>query len=146
MKTKFLGQKKGFSLVELMVVVAIIGILTSIAVPKFNSFRAKAIRAEAISSLTNINTLQQLYYTDADEYGTLGEIGFTNTAGKSKYAYSSSLVASNSRYEATATSDKPLCGNATQDVMKTNQDGVITSGQTPTTPDTAGNDGLTPCL
>ena len=141
MKIKILGKKsKGFSLVELMVVVAIIGILTSIAVPKFNKFRAKAIRAEATATLTNINTLQQLYYTDNDAYTTNPTtLGFSyNTAGGMSAKYTYALSSGDlSQYTATATSKKKLCPNENElDLLMTTDTGELSVKQ----------DGLGLCL
>ena len=58
----------GFSLVELMVAVGIIGVMSSVAVPKYQKFRANAAQSEAQATLSSIYTLQQLYYTENDNY------------------------------------------------------------------------------
>ena len=58
----------GFSLLELMVVVAIIGVLAAVAVPRFNIFRARARQAEAKSNLGVIFTLQEAFKIDKEEY------------------------------------------------------------------------------
>ena len=68
------GQK-GFSLVELMIVVAIIGILAALAVPKFQTFQAKARQTEGKNNLSHMFTLQMSYYGDNDQYGKVDSTG-----------------------------------------------------------------------
>ncbi|MEY4630449.1 MAG: pilin [Pseudomonadota bacterium] len=58
----------GFSLVELMIVVAIIGILASLAIPRFQQFQSKSRQAEARSNLSHIYTLQVSYNGDNDTF------------------------------------------------------------------------------
>lgn len=57
---------KGFSLVELMIVVAIIGILAAVAVPNFKRFQAKAKQSEAKTLLSNFYAVAQAAHA---EYG-----------------------------------------------------------------------------
>jgi type IV pilus assembly protein PilA len=58
----------GFTLVELMVVIAIIGILATIAIPQYASFRQKSYNSAAISDLRNVKTNLEAYYKDYQEY------------------------------------------------------------------------------
>ncbi len=58
----------GFSLLELMVVVAILGILATVAVPRFNIFRARARQAEAKTNLGVIFTLQESFSIEYESY------------------------------------------------------------------------------
>ena len=58
----------GFTLIELMVVVAIVAILTLVAYPAYQGFVVKANRAEAKSYLMDVAQMQQLYFNDARTY------------------------------------------------------------------------------
>ena len=57
------GQK-GFTLIELMIVIAIIGILAAIAIPQFVSYRQKGYNTDAKGELKSFYTACQAYYAD----------------------------------------------------------------------------------
>ena len=61
-------DKKGFSLVELMIVVAIIAILAAIAIPSFLRFAMRSKTAEATSNLAAIRTGEEAYRAENDVY------------------------------------------------------------------------------
>lgn len=70
-------NEAGFSLVELMIVVGIIGLLATLAIPRFQQFQAKAKMAEAKTSLSHIYTLQEAYHLDNNSYVNFGAVGYT---------------------------------------------------------------------
>ncbi len=61
-------NQKGFTLIELMIVIAIIGILAAIAIPQFGFYRRRAQNATAQSDLKNFMTAQEAYYVDEATY------------------------------------------------------------------------------
>lgn len=70
-------NEKGFSLIELMIVVAIIGILAAIAVPNFQKYQAKSRQGEAKSLLSGIYTANKSFFAEWTIYrGDFGNIGF----------------------------------------------------------------------
>jgi prepilin-type N-terminal cleavage/methylation domain-containing protein len=75
MKFASLKNQKGFSLVELMIVVGIIGILATLALPRFKQFQAKAKMGEAKNILSHIYTLQQTYSLDNNTYVNFPNMG-----------------------------------------------------------------------
>ena len=78
---------EGFSLVELMVVVSIIGVLASVAVPNFQKYQARAKQTEAKVQLSTIYTIERTFVMDQNSYTScLYDIGFQpNGVGKSYY-------------------------------------------------------------
>jgi type IV pilus assembly protein PilA len=65
---KFHNRKGGFTLIELMIVVAIIGILAAIAIPNFLRFQLKAKSSEGKTNLAAIRTAEESYYSEFGEY------------------------------------------------------------------------------
>jgi len=81
------GNDKGFTLVELMVVVAIIGILSAVAIPQFQTYQAKSRTAEAKIQLSALYQAEISLMSDYDNFGScLAFAGFTRPAGQYYYA------------------------------------------------------------
>ncbi len=76
-------NKKGFTLIELMIVIAIIGILAAIAIPQFTAYKKRGYNASAKSDLKNIYTAAQAYFGDHPTET------FTTTAHLAPFGYQS---------------------------------------------------------
>ena len=64
-----MGQEiKGFTLIEVLVVVAIIGILTAIAVPQFTAYKRRAVDQHMVRDLENAAVAMEAYYADTYTY------------------------------------------------------------------------------
>ena len=101
-----LRSKTGFSLTELMVVFVIIGVLATVAIPRYNIFVARSRQAEAKNNLGTIFKLQETYKLQHGTYDTADAVtGITNSAMNTSAASSGYISES-----ATSDATRNICG------------------------------------
>jgi type IV pilus assembly protein PilA len=97
--------KKGFTLVELMIVVAIIGILSAIAIPNFIKFQARSKQSEARTNLKAIYTAETVAIGAGGRYQTLTGAGFIPERGNRYWYHVNSTVIATQKRETAAMLD-----------------------------------------
>ena len=125
MITLIKNREKGFTLIELMIVVAIIGILAAIAIPKLYEVQAKAKQSEAKANLGAIYTSQVTYQAENDAFSA----ALTNldwaAAGTTRYTYTLVAATPETAFTANATAD--LDSDATVDNWYIDQAKVLSN-------------------
>ena len=84
-----LKNEDGFTLIELMIVVAIIGILAAIAIPNFLQYQARARQSEARTNLGGLFVSETAYLADNQRYSDFASTGFTLAGITNRYTYRS---------------------------------------------------------
>lgn len=113
-------MKNGFTLIELMIAVAIVGILAAIAYPTFSEHLYKSRRSDGQAALLNLATYMEHYYTENNSYtgatltvgGTAGTLGVSNTSVDGYYTLTISSLTATS-YTLTATPTGTQAGDTT---------------------------------
>jgi type IV pilus assembly protein PilE len=113
----------GFTLAEVMIVMAIIGILTAIAVPSYTEYVIRSKRADAKAALLQMQLAEEKWRANHTTYGTLAETGASNTSPDGYYtiAISGNPTATTYTVTATPTFTDTKCG-----VLGIDQAGVKT--------------------
>ena len=94
MLSKLRKDRKGFTLIELMIVVAIIGILAAIAIPNFLKFQAKSKMSEAKTNLGAIYTGEIAYFGEQNAYSDFNAINWS-PSGTPRYHFALGAWADN---------------------------------------------------
>lgn len=119
---------KGFTLIELMIVVVVIAVLAAIAIPAYQNYVERARRADAKSALLAIQLAQEKYRANNPSYGTLAQINAPSVSPDGYYNIAVNINAGPPpTYTATASPTGKQSGD-TCGVFAVNQDGPDYSG------------------
>ena len=135
MLSKFHRSQKGFTLIELMIVVVIIGILAALAIPRFMRATTKSKQSEAKTILKQIYAMERAYRQEKDAYWSTAGVQTASAAAPNGFATIGVEVMASARYTytinstantftATATSGI-LDDDATVDIWTINENGVL---------------------
>ena len=117
-------SQKGFTLIEIMVVVAIIGILAAIAIPNYISYIKKSRTVEAKNFLSVIRTLEEVYKDEYETYSSsLTEIGWTAPPSPKYYVTTSITSADTDSFTARVSGNIDF--DADTDAWTINQSGTL---------------------
>lgn len=128
--SNILREEDGFSLSELLIVLAIIGILIMIAVPIYQNVTTRAKTTEAKTQLNFLHTLQRVYHLENDTYATSFEsIGFEQEkmiteGGKARYTIEIESAGPR-EYVATATSIIDFDGDGVYNKWQVDEEGKV---------------------
>lgn len=83
------NQPQGFTLIEMMIVVAVIGILAAVAIPQFLRYQTQARQSEAKTNLAGIFVAELAYYGENARFGSFSEIIYSLIGPSNRYTYRS---------------------------------------------------------
>ena len=129
---KLFKRSYGFTLIELMIVVAVIGILAAIAYPNYTEYVTRSKRSDAKAALLQAQLAEEKWRANHITYATLSEIGVSSTSPNSYYTIAISGTPNATTYKFTATPRSPF-SDATCGTFAVNQDGKTTSSSIQTT-------------
>ena len=102
-------NERGFSMLELLIVVAVVTLIAAIAIPNLKKARQSASSASAVQSLRTLTTAEQMYRQKYQVYGTLSQLApegtldtVLGTGTKSSYLFAIELAADQLHYTLTA--------------------------------------------
>lgn len=130
--------ESGFTLIELMIVVAVIGILSAVALPSYNDYIRRGKRTEARAEVLKAEGWLERYFTENNRYSDTSA-STVNAAFSSRFSvvpasgpsnYNLTLAVTNSTFTVTATPTGSMTGDACGSYTKTNTGSLSSSDDT----------------
>ena len=91
-----MNKQRGFTLIELMIAVAIVGIIAAVAVPNYTEYVKRASRAEAAAALLDTANKQEQFFVDNREYTeTFADLGLQDKTENGHFELSIDVVDGN---------------------------------------------------
>ena len=124
---KRIKNRKGFTILELMIVGVILGVLAGVAIPVYFSYLKRARQVEAPVALTEIKRLESMYFAFSGGYSSLDEVGYHPSTTLRYYQVTLELIPSSAGqpagFKATATGN--LDSDSEEDIWTMAQDGAL---------------------
>jgi type IV pilus assembly protein PilE len=122
-------SQRGFTLIELMMVVVIVGVLAGIALPTYQNFLLKGRRTDAMDGLMNLQSMQERYRSANSRYASsLSAVGYTGTTSYEGYYTLSIKSTSAVQYALIASA---VSGKAQEDDTGCTKMGILVNASNP---------------
>ena len=113
----------GFTLIELMITVSVVGVLSSVAYPSFIDQVQRVRRTDAVVAMMQVQWAQERWRSNRTAYGSLAEIGMSGTSAAGYYTLQVSANTANG-YEVLATATGPQARDASCAKLKLSMQGA----------------------
>ena len=113
-----MARARGFTLIELMIVVVIIAVLAAIAIPAYGRYASRARRVDGQELLLRIANAQERFYATSNHYGALSELGYSDPAQSDKQFYNVTMVPAAASSTQTFTASAAPAGAQVKDDCK----------------------------
>ena len=119
-----LKKLRGFTLIEVMIAIAMVAILAAIAYPSYSQYLKTSRRTEATATLTKIANLEERYYLDNNSYGGLTDLSLTSPYNTENSYYQITINVTSSTFTLTATAQNAQAADTECGSLTLDQDGT----------------------